>query len=87
MSELTTSKNYSFFNFRGEKINKYVQNNIVKVPKGAIKIDDYYYYEGLADKKFTIVEPVDEVEITLESHLLKKHFKLPYCSTVHSVQG
>ena len=39
MSEITTTKNLSYFNFRGEKINKYVQNNIVKAPKGAIKID------------------------------------------------
>ena len=34
-----------------------------------------------------MVEPVDEVEIKLDINLLKKHFKLPYCSTVHSVQG
>ena len=45
-----------------------------------------YILKSITDKKFTIVEPVDEVEITLETHLLKKHFKLPYCSTVHSVQ-
>ena len=46
-----------------------------------------YILKSITDKKFTNVEPVDEVEITLETHLLKKHFKLPYCSTVHSVQG
>ena len=34
-----------------------------------------------------MIEPVDEVEIKLDIDLLKKHFKLPYCSTVHSVQG
>ena len=46
-----------------------------------------YILKSITDKKFTVIEPVDEIEITLETHLLKKHFKLPYCSTVHSVQG
>ena len=112
-SEVTSTKNLSYFNFRGEKINKYVQNNIIKVPKEAVKIDDSYYYAGLelickkyyklkniclytnyayilkdiTNRKFTVVEPVDDVEIKLDINLLKKHFKLPYCSTVHSVQG
>ena len=116
MSDVTTTKNLSYFNFRGETINKFVQNKIIKVPKDAVKIDerdDYFYYKGLelvckkfykiknirlytnyayilkdiTSRKFTVVEPVDEVEIKLDINLLKKHFKLPYCSTVHSVQG
>ena len=113
MSEVTTTKNLSYFNFRGEKINKHVQNHNIKVPKKAVKIDDSYYYAGLelickkyyklknirlytnyayilkdiTNRKFTVVEPVDDVEIKLDINLLKKHFKLPYYSTVHSVQG
>ena len=116
MSEVSTTKNLSYFNFRGETVNKYVQNKIIEVPKDAVKIDErdtFCYYKGLdlvckkfykiknirlytnytyilkdiTNRKFTVVEPVDEVEIKLDLNLLKKHFKLPYCSTVHSVQG
>ena len=53
----------SYFNFRGERINKYVQNNIIKVPEDAIKIDtkdDFYYYKGLelvCKKYYKITNP------------------------------
>ena len=43
--------------------------------------------KAITNKKFTVVQSADGVEMTLETHLLKKNFKLPYCSTVHSVQG
>ena len=46
-----------------------------------------YILKDVTSRKFTVIEPVDEVEIKLDINLLKKHFKLPYCSTVHSVQG
>ena len=105
LSEITTTTNLSYFNFRGEKINKHVQNNNIKVPKDAMKIDerdDYFYYKGLelvckkyykiknirlytnysyilkdiTSRKFTVIEPVDEVEIKLDINLLKKHFNI-----------
>ena len=37
-------------------------------------------------KTFTIIEPVENIKMTFELKILK-HFKLPYCNTVHSVQG
>ena len=37
-------------------------------------------------KKFTILEPVDGIKITLDINLLS-HFKLPHCLACHSVQG
>ena len=46
-----------------------------------------YITNDITDRKVTVVEPVDDVEIKLDINLLKKHFKLPYCCTVHSVQG
>ena len=39
ISEITTTTNLSYFNFRGERINKYVQNNLIKVSEDATKID------------------------------------------------
>ena len=120
-SELETYKNISFFNFRAEKINKCIQAK-QEIPKDAVKIGDFWYYEGLElickkhykaknirlytnysyilqsidkdekdkkeinKKKFTILEPVDGIKITLDIKLLS-HFKLPHCLTCHSVQG
>ena len=46
-----------------------------------------YILKDITSRKFTVVEPVDDVEIKLDIKLLKKHFKRTYCSTVHSVQG
>ena len=45
-----------------------------------------YILEDINKKTFTVIEPVDNIEITLEIKLLN-HFKLPYCLTCHSVQG
>ena len=110
-SEVETNKNVSFFNFRAEKINKFVQSKN-KIPKGAVKIKDFWYYPGLElickkycksknvktftnysyileeinDKYFTIVEPIDNIKMNLEIKLIK-YFKLPFCSTCHSLQG
>ena len=112
-SELKTTKNLSFFNFRNERINKYVQDHLIKPPENAVKFDNFYHYQGLEivckkhyrvknirlytnytyvldninTKKFTVVEPVENVKMTMDIDLLKKHFKPPYCNTVHSVQG
>ena len=45
-----------------------------------------YILQSIDEKKFTILEPVDNVKMTLNSKLLS-HFKLPHCLTCHSVQG
>ena len=113
-SELKTTKNISFFNFRAEKINKVLQdretniNTFIKFGKNP----DFKFYEGLElvckkyykakdkrlftnytyiidkidNKNFTIIEPVDNVKMAFELKFLS-YFKLPYCLTVHSVQG
>ena len=45
-----------------------------------------YILENINDKFFTIVEPIDNIQMTLEIKLLT-YFKLPFCSTCHSLQG
>ena len=45
-----------------------------------------YLIDEIDNKKFTIIEPVEGIKMTLDIKVLS-HFKLPYCSTVHSVQG
>jgi hypothetical protein len=110
-SELKTTSNFSYFNFRAEKVNKILQGRMKNIPK-CIKYKEFMYYEGLElickkhyktkdkrlytnysyiiekidDKRFTIVEPVDKIKMTFEINILS-HFKLPWCITVHSVQG
>ena len=45
-----------------------------------------YIIKSIDSKKFTITEPVDNIEMTFDIDKLT-HFKLPYCSTCHSCQG
>jgi hypothetical protein len=45
-----------------------------------------YVIKSIGDKFFVINEPVEDIDITLNIALLK-HFKLPYASTNHCVQG
>ena len=42
--------------------------------------------ESNDDRKFTVIEPVDDIKMTFEKKILK-HFKLPNCNTCHSIQG
>ena len=113
-SELKTTKNISFFNFRAERINKVLQDREKNI-KTFIKFGknpEFKFYEGLElvckkyykakdkrlftnytyiidkidNKTFTINEPVDNIKMTFELKFLS-YFKLPYCLTVHSVQG
>ena len=56
--------------------------------KGKKLFTNYVYIiESIDKKEFTISEPVDEVKMTFDIGMLEKHFKLPYCVAVHSVQG
>ena len=47
-----------------------------------------YVYEivNIGDKSFTIKEPCEGTEMTFKFNMLT-HFALPYCYTLHSVQG
>ena len=45
-----------------------------------------YYIKEIDNKQFTIIEPVDNIIMTFDIKYLS-YFKLPYCMTVHSVQG
>ena len=112
MKKLKTINNLSFFNYVSDKVNKYVIENLVDVPKKNIifsknkywkdmtlickkhfrnnKVSLYVNYEyvikNINDEKFTIHECVEDVNYVLDINMLN-HFKYPYCSTVHSVQG
>ena len=81
-------------------LKNYVKNGDFKYYKGLELICKKYYktknvrlytnYSYIIDeidsKKFTIIEPVDDIKMTLDIKLLS-HFKLPCCLTCHSVQG
>jgi len=45
-----------------------------------------YILDKIDDKKFTVLEPVDNVKMTFDIKFLT-YFKLPWCMTCHSVQG
>ena len=49
-------------------------------------VNYYYVIKSIGEKFFVINEPVEDIDITLETSLLSK-FKLPYANTCHSVQG
>ena len=46
-----------------------------------------YIIKSINEKEFTVIEPVENIQMTFDIKVLTKHFKLPYCMTVHSVQG
>ena len=50
-------------------------------------VNYHYVIESINEKNFTILEPVDNIRMTLTIDKLDKHFKLPYASTCDSVQG
>ena len=45
-----------------------------------------YILDEINDKKFTVLEPIDNITMTFDIKFLS-YFKLPWCLTVHSVQG
>ena len=56
-------------------------------PKNVRLYTNYsYIIDEIDSKNFTIIEPVDDIKMTLNTKLLS-HFKLPCCLTCHSVQG
>ena len=89
--EIKTKINYSFFNFRSEKVNKIMQSKMV-IPENSIMKEGFCYYKGLEiickkhyktknvrlytnynylideidNKKFTILEPVEGIKMTLD---------------------
>ena len=58
-----------------------------KTSKTRLYVNYHYVIESIDDKNVTIIEPVDNINITLTIDKLKKHFKLPYANTCDSVQG
>ena len=60
-----------------------------KSKKGRLYVNYTYILKDInpKDSSITIEEPVDGIEMTLDLKLLKDMFKLPYCSTCHSLQG
>ena len=47
MDDLKTSKNICYFNYRVDRVNKYVQKNLINKPKKKVKFDGIEYYPGL----------------------------------------
>ena len=47
MDQLKTIKNISYFNHIANKVNKHVQNNIIKTPKNYIEYANYKWYKDL----------------------------------------
>lgn len=58
-----------------------------KTSKTRLYVNYHYVIESIDDKNVTIIEPVDNINITLTIDKLKKHFKLPYANTCDGVQG
>ena len=59
----------------------------LKAKAGKLYTNYSYVIKEIGQNVFTVIEPVDNVEMTFDISILKKHFKLPYCYTCHSVQG
>ena len=47
LEDVKTHHNITYFNFRSERINKFIQKTLKKPPQNAIKINNFYYYKGL----------------------------------------
>jgi len=47
MSDIKTRNNICYFNYRVDRVNKHVQNNLIKIPKKSVKINGIHYYKGL----------------------------------------
>ena len=57
-----------------------------KCKKYRLYVNYVYILKNINNKTFTIIEPVDKIEMTFELKFID-YFKLPYCSTCYSVQG
>ena len=58
-----------------------------KAKAGKLYTNYSYVIKKINKKEFTVLEPVEDIEMTFDISILEKHFKLPYCFTLHSVQG
>ena len=57
MSQLTTTNNITYFNYKSEQVNKYVQNNLIKIPKKNVEYKGIKFYKNLeiVCKKYAVI--------------------------------
>ena len=47
MEQLKTTNNICYFNFRADRVNKFVHNNLIDEPQETVTIKGIKYYSGL----------------------------------------
>ena len=75
-----------------DDVDYYVEINVVckkrySCKSGRSLTNFIYKITNINNQTVTLLDKVEETEITVDHDVLSKHFKLPYCSTAHSYQG